>query len=64
MSHTLAFTPIMRLPAILVVFAGSFLVVSRKLSIFQDQDFAVLESALPETLHGYTRLVQRLFIRE
>ncbi len=62
MTHTLAFTPIMRLPAILAVFAGSFLAVSRRLSIFQDQDVEILESALPSILRLHVRAFQRLLV--
>ncbi len=62
MSHTLAFTPIMRLPAILALFATSFLVVSRRLSIFQDQDFEILESALPSILRRHIRTFHRLLV--
>ncbi len=62
MTHTLAFTPIMRLPVILAIFAGSFLVVSRRLSIFQDQDFNLLETALPSPLRGHIRTFHRLLV--
>ncbi len=64
MTHTLQISPLFRLPVILAAFASTFLLVSRVLHIFQNQDFAILENALPKVLHGYTRLVQRLFIRE
>ena len=62
MTRTLIFAPIMRLPVILAIFAGSFLVVSRKLSIFQDQDFEILESALPSILRRHIRTFQHLLV--
>ncbi len=62
MTHTLTFTPIMRLPAIPAIFAGSFLVVGRRLSIFQDQDFEILESALLSSLKAHIRAFQRLLV--
>ncbi len=61
-ARTLIFAPIMRLPVILAIFAGSFLVVSRKLSIFQDQDFEILESALPSILRRHVRIFQHLLV--
>ena len=62
MTRTLILTPIMRLPVILAVFATSFLVVSRKLSIFQNQDFEILESALPSILRRHVRIFQNLLV--
>ncbi len=62
MTHTLTFTPIMRLPAIPAIFAGSFLVVGRILSIFQDQDFEILESALPSILRRHIKTFQHLLV--
>ncbi len=62
MTHTLTFTPIMRLPAILAIFAASFLAVSRRLSIFQDQDFGLLETALPSVLRRHIRAFHRLLV--
>ncbi len=62
LTHTVLLGPILRLPAILVVFTASFLILSRKLSVFRDEDFAMLESTLPGALHPYVRTIQGLFM--
>ncbi len=43
-------TPLFRLPALVIVFALSFLIVSRQLSVFTGADFELLENALPRVL--------------
>src|SRR5437899_1108265 len=57
-------TPLFRLPALVIVFALSFLIVSRQLSVFTDADFELLENALPQLLRPSLDVIERLLIRE
>jgi len=56
-------TPLFRLPALVIVFALSFLIVCRKLSVFTVADFELVESALPRILAQYLDVFKRLFVR-
>ncbi len=53
-------TPHFRLPALVIVFALSFLIVCRKLSVFTAADFELVESALPRILARYLDVFKRL----
>jgi hypothetical protein len=55
--------PLFRLPALVIVFALSFLLVSRQLSVFTETDFELLENAVPRFLLRSLRLLERLLVR-
>ena len=55
--------PLLRLPILVVVFAVSFLIVSREFSVFVEADFELLENALPRILVQYLDLLERLLVR-
>ena len=55
--------PLLRLPILVVVFAVSFLIVSREFSVFVEADFELLENALPRILIQYLDLLKRLLVR-
>ena len=57
-------TPLFRLPALVIVFALSFLIVSRQLSVFTHADFELLQNALPSVLTPSLDLAVRLLVRE
>jgi O-antigen/teichoic acid export membrane protein len=60
LATNLHLTPLFRLPTLVIVFALSFLIVSRELSVFTEDDFALLETALPRVLIPYLDMVERL----
>jgi hypothetical protein len=62
LATNLHLTPLYRLPALVIVFALSFLIVSRQLSVFTETDFDLLENALPNVLRSSLDLVERLLI--
>ena len=64
LTQQLMLRPLLRLPIILTVFAASFLIISRTLSIFKETDFELLKSALPNPIHRYVGLMQRLLVRK
>ena len=64
MTQQLLVRPLLRLPIILIVFAASFLIISRTLLIFKETDFDLLRSALPSVIHRYVGLLQRLLVRK
>jgi O-antigen/teichoic acid export membrane protein len=53
-----------RLPLLVMVFALSFLIVCRELSVFTENDFELLKNALPRTLMPYLEAVEFLFVRQ
>jgi O-antigen/teichoic acid export membrane protein len=60
---SLHLTPIVRLPALLAVFAISFLGASRVLHAFADDDFDLLENALPRFLRPLLRTLERILVQ-
>jgi len=60
LTQQLMLGPLLRLPIILTVFVASFLIISRTLSIFEDADFSLLETALPTVMHRPVRFIQHL----
>ena len=56
-------TPLFRLPVLVLVFVLSFLTVSRKLSVFTEADFDLLENALPSVLKPALDVVECLLVR-
>ncbi len=64
LATNLQLTPLFRLPALVIVFALSFLIVSRELSIFTIADFNLLENALPHVVRPSLDMMQRLLVRE
>jgi O-antigen/teichoic acid export membrane protein len=55
-------TPLVRLPALVIVFALSFLVVCRQLSVFTQADFELLGNALPRNLGRFLDVLERFFV--
>ncbi len=55
--------PLFRVPALLGVFVICFLAASRTLSAFTEDDFELLENALPGFLHGPLRVLEFLVRR-
>jgi O-antigen/teichoic acid export membrane protein len=64
LATNLHLTPLYRLPVLVTVFALSFLIVSRQLSIFTEADFDLLENALPHALIPSLDMMERLLVRE
>jgi hypothetical protein len=62
LTQQLMLRPLLRLPVILTVFAASFLIISRTLSIFEETDFSLLETALPTVVRGPVRFIQHLLV--
>src|SRR5439155_9511833 len=62
LTQQLMLGPLLRLPIILIVFAASFLVISRTLSIFEEADFSLLETALPTVMRRPVRFIQNLLV--
>ena len=60
----LRLTPLVRLPALVVVFAICFPIIARQLSVFVEADFKLLENALPQLLRPSLEVMERLLIRE
>jgi len=54
--------PLVRLPALVVVFALSFLIVSRELSVFTENDFRLLETALPRILTRPFNMLEQFLV--
>jgi hypothetical protein len=55
--------PLVRLPALVIVFALSFLLVCRQLSVFTEADFELLDNALPHAVMHLLDAVERLLVR-
>ena len=54
--------PLFRLPALVIVFALSFLLVCRQLSVFSKTDFDLLENALPRILGRFLDVLERFLV--
>lgn len=61
MSYT-TIRPLLRLPVLLAIFAGTFLAVSRQFRVFKPGDFAILKDVLPRRYHAYLRRIERLIL--
>jgi hypothetical protein len=55
-------TPFFRLPVLVIVFAFSFIIICRELSVFADTDFALPENALPRILVQYLDALERFLV--
>jgi O-antigen/teichoic acid export membrane protein len=64
LATNLHLTPPFRLPALVIVYALSFLIVSRQLSVFTDADFELLENALPHAVKPSLDMMRSLLVRE
>jgi hypothetical protein len=64
LAANLHLTPLLRLPALVIVFALSFLIVSRQLSVLTEADFDLLENALPYALIPSLDMIERVLVRE
>ena len=62
LAANLHLTPPFRLPALVIVFALSFLIASRQLSVFTDADFELLENAVPRFLVRLLRVLERVLV--
>jgi hypothetical protein len=58
------FAPFYPLPVLVIVFALSFLIVSRELSVFTETDFDLLENALPHVVRPFLDSIEHLLVRE
>jgi len=56
--------PLFRLPVLVIVFALSFLIVSRQFSVFTETDFDLLENALPHAMRSSLDVIERLLVGE
>jgi O-antigen/teichoic acid export membrane protein len=56
-------TPLLLLPILGIVFAFSFLIVCRELSVFAETDFELLENALPRILVQHLNMLERFLVR-
>jgi O-antigen/teichoic acid export membrane protein len=64
LATNLAVAPLFRLPVLVVVFALSFMIVSRQLAVFTDADFELLENAFPQFLLPLLRALEHLLVRQ
>src|SRR6059058_992736 len=55
-------SPLLRLPILMLVFAGAFLSMSRAFRIFRASDFAILKDALPHRFHPQLRAIEHLIV--
>jgi hypothetical protein len=63
LTTNLHLTPLVRLPALVIVFALSFLLVCRQLIVFRETDFELLENALPGILGRFLDMLERFLVR-
>jgi hypothetical protein len=63
LATNLHLTSLFRLPVLVIVFALSFLTVSRELSVFTEADFDLLDNALPRALRLPLDTAERLLLR-
>jgi O-antigen/teichoic acid export membrane protein len=63
LATNLHLTPLFRLPVLVIVFALSFLIASRELSVFTEADFELLENALPRVLRPALDAAEHLLLR-
>src|SRR6266699_1221574 len=54
--------PILRLPVLLAIFATCFVMTSRMLRIFADEDFDLLRNALPRFVRPLLRALEQMFV--
>ena len=59
---SLHLAPVLRLPTLVGVFALCFLTASRALNVFSDDDFTLLENALPGFLTPLLRTLERILV--
>jgi O-antigen/teichoic acid export membrane protein len=64
LATNLHLTPLYRLPALIIVFGLSYLIVSRELSVFTEDDFELLGNALPQVVRPSLDMIERLLVRE
>ena len=64
LATNLHLTPLVRLPALLAVFAICFSIIARQFSVFVEADFKLLENALPQLLRPSLDAIERILIRE
>ena len=57
-------TPLYRLPILAIVFVLSFLLVCRELSVFTEDDFELLENAVPGFLRPTLEVTERFLVRK
>jgi hypothetical protein len=62
LTTNLHLTPLVRLPALVIFFGLSFLIVCRQLSVFTATDFELLENALPGTLGRSLDVLERVLV--
>jgi hypothetical protein len=60
---SLHMAPIIRLPALLAVFAVCFLAASSALHVFANEDFDLLENALPKLLRPLLKALERILVQ-
>ncbi len=60
---TFSLSAVLRVLVLLGVFAFGFLVASRTLSVFKEDDFDILETALPRFLRSPLRILERLLVQ-
>src|SRR6266567_4381947 len=63
LATNLHLNPLFRLPVLVIVFALSFLIVSRQLSVFTGADFELLENALPHLVRLSPDMIERILVR-
>jgi O-antigen/teichoic acid export membrane protein len=54
--------PILRLPMLLAIFATCFVITSRMLRIFVDEDFDLLQNAFPRFVRPLLRILEQMFV--
>src|SRR5437867_202871 len=57
-----SFRTLFRLPILLLVFAGLYLGISRRLKVFHAGDFAILKDVLPRRYHRFLRRIELLLL--
>jgi O-antigen/teichoic acid export membrane protein len=62
LATNLYLSPLIRLPALVVVFSLSYLVVSREFTVFAENDFRLLESALPRVLSRPFNMLEQFLV--
>jgi O-antigen/teichoic acid export membrane protein len=63
LTRSLHVAPILRLSALLGVFAICFLTASRAMNVFVDEDFDLMENAFPRFAKPLLRLLERIFVQ-
>ena len=57
-----SFRTLFRLPILLLIFAGLYLGISRRLKVFHAGDFAILKDVLPRRYHRFLRRIELLLL--